>query len=378
MAKLLSEIVGKSFYPKNGDEQRFWDKHVVTLFKNIYSAEEYDKLFKGSNIKMVDREKERHGYNPGNDEKVYESVEQLDENQTLARLLDHSTFLAKKHGHKVGHVAQAIVDASKTHGVSLHDVMDFGPQTFRNSTEFHSQMDKHLFGRGNSSIAKMKHKNASMLLKSTFERHLSKHKKKDSVFDHLTHKELSECYLSQITEDHIAKLKHHNKAMELTSKELGLPISLIAAAGVHYSENPGIPTYAGKAEKHIRDTFHKHYTDSQEGIHEHSNGQLDNSVSLQHSKRKREEQIAEEDSGREHFSRSSRVRLSNDSELREREQEITENSHILVDPNTRKVHATGGPSHIHSLRSVSKKFKNFTVMPNHQKLKVGQRVSEKD
>ena len=73
----LKDIIGESFdsfRPKAGDEQRFWDKHVVHLFKNIYSEAEYDKLFKATNIKAVGRSKERHGYETGKDAEVYESV----------------------------------------------------------------------------------------------------------------------------------------------------------------------------------------------------------------------------------------------------------------------------------------------------------------
>jgi len=77
MAKHLREIT-EVYQPKPEDEKRFVAKHGrddstgrYPLFKNMYSKEEYDKLFRGSKP-TIDREKERHGYNIGNDEKHYE------------------------------------------------------------------------------------------------------------------------------------------------------------------------------------------------------------------------------------------------------------------------------------------------------------------
>lgn len=69
----LHKIIGETFVPKAGDEKRFFEKHVVTVFKNIYSTEEYDKLFKATNIGVVKRKEERHGYSSGEDEAVYEA-----------------------------------------------------------------------------------------------------------------------------------------------------------------------------------------------------------------------------------------------------------------------------------------------------------------
>lgn len=85
MSKLLKDIIGETYYPKNKDEQDFWAKHKVELFQNKYSDAEYDPLFTGSKVKISPREADRHGYsgspspnNPqdespeGNDAKVYQ------------------------------------------------------------------------------------------------------------------------------------------------------------------------------------------------------------------------------------------------------------------------------------------------------------------
>lgn len=79
MTKLLKDFLAELYEPRSPDEKKFVDKHVITKFKNMYSGEEYDPVFKGSKVAPIDREKERHGYSSGADEKVYEETEQLNE-----------------------------------------------------------------------------------------------------------------------------------------------------------------------------------------------------------------------------------------------------------------------------------------------------------
>jgi hypothetical protein len=56
---------------KSADEQKFIDKHVTA--KNPDRNGNGDDVFKGS-TKTIDRRKDRKGYNPGEDEKVYEAL----------------------------------------------------------------------------------------------------------------------------------------------------------------------------------------------------------------------------------------------------------------------------------------------------------------
>lgn len=75
--KTLKEILQLEVYePKSPDEKRFKDKHVVVKHKDANGNG--DDLFNAKNIKTVDRKPE-HGYNPGEDEKVYESNAEYDE-----------------------------------------------------------------------------------------------------------------------------------------------------------------------------------------------------------------------------------------------------------------------------------------------------------
>jgi hypothetical protein len=77
MAKSFKNIINEVYEPKSPDEKKFKDKHISKLFPNMFADSQYDKLFKGSTAE-IDRGKDRHGYNPGEDEKVYEDT-QLDE-----------------------------------------------------------------------------------------------------------------------------------------------------------------------------------------------------------------------------------------------------------------------------------------------------------
>ena len=75
----LEELIAELYEPKSPDEKRFMQKHVAIKHKDANGNG--DELFKGSNIKTIDRTKDHHGYNPGEDEKVYEDVEELDESE---------------------------------------------------------------------------------------------------------------------------------------------------------------------------------------------------------------------------------------------------------------------------------------------------------
>jgi hypothetical protein len=75
MAKTLKQVL-EVYAPKSKDEKKFMDKHITAKSKLDDRGTQDDKLFKATNIKTINRETE-HGYNPGNDEKVYEEVKDL-------------------------------------------------------------------------------------------------------------------------------------------------------------------------------------------------------------------------------------------------------------------------------------------------------------
>ena len=96
MAKSFKNIINEVYEPKSPDEKKFKDKHISKLFPNMFADSQYDKLFKGSTAE-IDRGKDRHGYNPGEDEKVYEDT-QLDE---MFKIGDKVSFMHSKTGSPV-------------------------------------------------------------------------------------------------------------------------------------------------------------------------------------------------------------------------------------------------------------------------------------
>lgn len=123
----LKDLIGETFVPKAGDEKRFWDKHVVTKFKNIYSDAEYDKLFGASNVKQSPREKDRHGYSSGNDEKVYEETKKkLNESIKVGDTVHHYLDSDRRNPMLVKHIASnknvhVFNVETKRHEVHRHD-----------------------------------------------------------------------------------------------------------------------------------------------------------------------------------------------------------------------------------------------------------------
>jgi len=76
--KQAQGTVGTTAYrPKGGDEQKFMDKHIIQHTDDANGND--DAMFKGTGVKTVDREKERHGYDAEKAAAVHEETEELDE-----------------------------------------------------------------------------------------------------------------------------------------------------------------------------------------------------------------------------------------------------------------------------------------------------------
>jgi hypothetical protein len=76
MAKTLKQML-ELYEPKAEDEKKFVKKHIVA--KKADANGNGDDVFTGSNVKVVNRKKEHHGYDKDEDGKVYEEVEAVDE-----------------------------------------------------------------------------------------------------------------------------------------------------------------------------------------------------------------------------------------------------------------------------------------------------------
>ncbi len=97
--KTLKDIFNEVYRPKSPDEQKFVDKHTIEKKADrneVNGKANGDDVFQATNIKMGSRSKTRHGYDPGQDEKVYEEVEELEEKKLTAAQKKKRESLVKK------------------------------------------------------------------------------------------------------------------------------------------------------------------------------------------------------------------------------------------------------------------------------------------
>lgn len=122
-----------SYVPKTKDEKRFMDKHVVK--KTEDRAGNGDDHFRATNVKAYDRSASHHGYNTGEDQKVYES-------KTLSAILGerHMTPAEKK---KREEIAQGIEKSNP--GMPMSKKMAIATSKAMNESESSSAAyDKHV------------------------------------------------------------------------------------------------------------------------------------------------------------------------------------------------------------------------------------------
>lgn len=119
MAKTLKDFLNERqlgpMVVKNPDEQKFIDKHVVAKTADRNGND--DELFKGSKVKMADRPKHRKGYNPGEDEEVYEELKgnqhKIDANKN-GKVDAHDFKLLRGKKEKVAEEAEELEELSKS------------------------------------------------------------------------------------------------------------------------------------------------------------------------------------------------------------------------------------------------------------------------
>ena len=93
MAKTLKKML-EVYRPKAGDEQKFMDKHIVIKSKLAKPTED-DNVFQAKNIKTIKRTGEGHGYDQGEDEKVYEETQIAEGEQSHAQFEKYHSDAAK-------------------------------------------------------------------------------------------------------------------------------------------------------------------------------------------------------------------------------------------------------------------------------------------
>lgn len=124
MTKTLNDFL-EVYKPKSPDEQKFVDKHVTIKHKDRNGNG--DDVFNG-NTKTIKRKEGRHGYDVGEDEKVYEEVDELDEDtagdvvRANHRIMQHQQHLKNIMNSDMGNPFQKIIQIrdAKKHLASLH------------------------------------------------------------------------------------------------------------------------------------------------------------------------------------------------------------------------------------------------------------------
>ena len=103
-----------SYVPKAKDEKRFMDKHVVKKTDDVNGNG--DDHFRATNIKPHDRSK-GHGYNPGEDQKVYES-------KTLKQVLGEKHLDSTEVVEEVDDLFNVFAEDIRSQVVSVYEMLD--------------------------------------------------------------------------------------------------------------------------------------------------------------------------------------------------------------------------------------------------------------
>lgn len=177
-----------AYVPKTKDEKRFMDKHVVKKTDDVNGNG--DDHFRATNVKAYDRSASNHGYNTGEDQKVYES-------RTLSSILAerHMTPAEMK---KREDIAQGIeksnpdMPMSKKMAIATSKAMKEDVDHLVESEEAHAQFQKY-------------HDDTAKLLKH-IHTGLSKH------YDNVTHKK--NYGGGQAHWGHVGDIKHIHRQLQ--------------------------------------------------------------------------------------------------------------------------------------------------------------------
>lgn len=154
MAKTLKNML-EVYAPKSKDEKRFRDKHIVAKSKLDDKGTQDDKVFQATNVKTVDRYQEGHGYNPGMDEKVYESAEYSKHGPKA--IVVSSSGKGKYKVHHVGkHFSDGINVGEHLSDSELDDAAEMGAKIINKNTETKTKIKEESLSEKKLTSAEMK------------------------------------------------------------------------------------------------------------------------------------------------------------------------------------------------------------------------------
>jgi hypothetical protein len=135
--KTLKKVLGTM---QTVDTKRFVDKHVVD--KKEDPAGNGDDVFKGTNVKAVDRATTRHGYNPEEDAKVYEEMTD-DEKAERERVVKGMKKSFASFRDRYGKDAKSVMYATATKQAMKEDTdLQEGEQAHSQYLHYHAEASK--------------------------------------------------------------------------------------------------------------------------------------------------------------------------------------------------------------------------------------------
>ena len=258
MAKTLKDFLNERqlgpMVVKNPDEQKFIDKHAIAKVADRNGND--DELFKGSKVKMADRKKEGHGYNPGEDEEVYEELKgnqhKIDANKN-GKIDGHDFKLLRKKK-KVAEEAEQIDELSsdtlknyrekaKKQGVGIQNKMKIGggdwskdgqdTNTLRKRRGGHNTAGKILRKRGETHVHSEEAEQIDELSKKTLGSYAKKAKDQMSRSDTIAGREMGSRYDGQRPSPMERK---HNQRADKRYRGLDMAINKLAKEEVELEE----------------------------------------------------------------------------------------------------------------------------------------------
>jgi hypothetical protein len=215
MAKTLKQMM-EVYAPKSKDEKRFKDKHVVAKYK-LDEPSKDDKVFTGSNVKEVDREATKHGYNTGNDEKVYEAHDYTDGKVGTVEVVHPKAIIVSHAGkgkykvHKVGkHFANGIKIGEHLTDTELDDAAEMGAKIYNRNTQTKTKIKEEALDEKHLTAAEMKKREEIAM--AIERKNPGMNKSKKMAIATATAKRVAEEDLHESEDSHKAFQDQHSKA----------------------------------------------------------------------------------------------------------------------------------------------------------------------
>lgn len=227
MAKTLKQMM-EVYAPKSKDEKRFKDKHVVAKYKLDDPSKE-DKVFNGSNVKTVDREGTRHGYNTGDDEKVYEQHDYTDGKTGTVEVIHPKAIVVSNAGkgkykvHKVGkEFSDGIKVGEHLTDSELDDASEMGAKIYNRNVMTKAKIKEEALDEKKLTPAEMKKR--EQVAKALKRENPNMPMAKKMAIATATAKRVAEEDLHESEDSHKAFQDHHNKAAK-TIKDITKTLS---------------------------------------------------------------------------------------------------------------------------------------------------------